>query len=322
MTATRETELVERFRGGDRAALARLITWVENGRPAGLRAMAELYHSTGSAYVVGITGPPGAGKSTLTNALIRGYRRRGKTVAVAAVDPSSALTGGATLGDRIRMLENFDDPDVYIRSMATRGEMGGLSLAVGAVAHLLDAYGFDVILIETVGVGQDEVDVGELADTTLLLQVPGTGDAIQTIKAGVLEIADLLVVNKADLAGANDLVRDLRMMLRLGEHGPWVAPIVETVATEHRNIDELIEKIEQHAAFLAESGEGERRRERRDRREVSRLARRWLAGQVDAVLAEEDTRDLLAALGRRETDPLTVATEVARRSAARAQRVV
>lgn len=322
MTATRETELVERFRGGDRAALARLITWVENGRPAGLRAMAELYHSTGSAYVVGITGPPGAGKSTLTNALIRGYRRRGKTVAVAAVDPSSALTGGATLGDRIRMLENFDDPDVYIRSMATRGEMGGLSLAVGAVAHLLDAYGFDVILIETVGVGQDEVDVGELADTTLLLQVPGTGDAIQTIKAGVLEIADLLVVNKADLAGANDLVRDLRMMLRLGEHGPWVAPIVETVATEHRNIDELIEKIEQHAAFLAESGEGERRRERRDRREVSRLARRWLAGQVDAVLAEEDTHDLLAALGRRETDPLTVATEVARRSAARAQRVV
>lgn len=320
MTVTQSDRLVERFRAGDRAALARLISWVENGRPAGLRAMAELYRATGQAYVVGITGPPGAGKSTLTNALIRGYRTRGKTVAVVAVDPSSALTGGATLGDRIRMLENFDDPDVYIRSMATRGEMGGLSLAVGAVVHLLDAYGFDVILIETVGVGQDEVDVGELADTTLLLQVPGLGDAIQTIKAGVLEIADLLVVNKADMAGANDLVRDLRMMLRLGEHGPWVAPIVETVATEHRNIDTLIDKIEQHAAYLAESGEGRRRRERRDRREVSRLARRWLAAQVDAVLAELDTQELLVALGRRETDPLTVATEVARRSAGRFQR--
>lgn len=281
--------------------------------------MADLYRSTGNAYVIGITGPPGAGKSTLTNALIRGYRARGKTVAVAAVDPSSALTGGAMLGDRIRMIENFDDPEVYIRSMATRGEMGGLSLAVGAVAHLLDAYGFDVILIETVGVGQDEVDVGELADTTLLLQVPGMGDAIQTIKAGVLEIADILVVNKSDLVGANDLVRDLRMMLRLGEHGPWVAPIVETVATEHRNVDSLIDKIDEHAAYLAESGEGRRRRERRDRREVSRMTRRWIAAQVETVLAEPETQDLLEALSRRETDPLSVATEVARRSARRFQ---
>ncbi len=319
MTATRPANLVERFRAGDRAALARLISWVENGRPAGLRAMADLYRATGQARVVGITGPPGAGKSTLTNALIRGYRARGETVAVVAVDPSSALTGGATLGDRIRMLENFDDSDVYIRSMATRGEMGGLSLAVGGVVHLLDAYGFDVILIETVGVGQDEVDVGELADTTLLLQVPGLGDAIQTIKAGVLEIADILVVNKADLAGANDLVRDLRMMLRLGEHGAWVPPIVETVATEHRNTTVLLDKIEQHVAYLAESGEGERRRERRDRREVSRLARRWLAAQVDTVLGEPDAQGMLADLGRRNTDPLTVATEVARRSAARFQ---
>jgi len=319
VTATRPANLVERFRAGDRAALARLISWVENGRPAGLRAMADLYRATGQARVVGITGPPGAGKSTLTNALIRGYRARGETVAVVAVDPSSALTGGATLGDRIRMLENFDDSDVYIRSMATRGEMGGLSLAVGGVVHLLDAYGFDVILIETVGVGQDEVDVGELADTTLLLQVPGLGDAIQTIKAGVLEIADILVVNKADLAGANDLVRDLRMMLRLGEHGAWVPPIVETVATEHRNTTVLLDKIEQHVAYLAESGEGERRRERRDRREVSRLARRWLAAQVDTVLGEPDAQGMLADLGRRNTDPLTVATEVARRSAARFQ---
>jgi len=317
---TRQEELVARFRTGDRAALARLILWVENGQPAGMRALSEVYQLTGNAYVVGITGPPGAGKSTLTNALIRGYRARGKTVAVVAIDPSSVLTGGATLGDRIRMIENFDDPGVYIRSMATRGEMGGLSLAVGAVVHLLDAYGFDIILIETVGVGQDEVDVGELADTTLLLQVPGLGDAIQTIKAGVLEIADVLVVNKADLAGANDLVRDLRMMLRLGDHGAWVAPIVETVATEQRNTDTLIEKIEQHAAFLAETGEGRSRRDRRDRREIARLARRWLAAQVDSVLLEPETQGLLASLFARSTDPLTVATAVAQRSAGRYQR--
>lgn len=186
MIVTRQEELVARFRTGDRAALARLISWVENGQPAGMRALSEVYQLTGNAYVVGITGPPGAGKSTLTNALIRGYRARGKTVAVVAIDPSSVLTGGATLGDRIRMIENFDDPGVYIRSMATRGEMGGLSLAVGAVVHLLDAYGFDIILIETVGVGQDEVDVGELADTTLLLQVPGLGDAIQTDRKSVV----------------------------------------------------------------------------------------------------------------------------------------
>lgn len=319
MRATPKAALVDRFRAGDRAALARLISAVENGRPAGLHAMAELYGSTGHAYVVGITGPPGAGKSTLTNGLIRGYRARGQTVAVVAVDPSSALTGGATLGDRIRMLENFDDPGVYIRSMATRGEMGGLSLAVGAVTHLLDAYGFDIVLIETVGVGQDEVDVGELADTTLLLQVPGLGDAIQTIKAGVLEIADVLVVNKADLPGANDLVRDLRMMLRLGEHGPWVAPIVETIATEQHNVEGLIEKIDLHAAYLTQSGEGKRRRERRDRREVSRLARRWLAAEVEAVVVEPATQPLLDALSKRETDPLAVATEIARRSASRLQ---
>ncbi|MEX2314342.1 MAG: hypothetical protein WD628_01400, partial [Thermomicrobiales bacterium] len=154
MTATATDLLIERFRNGERPALARLVSYVENQRPAGLRAMAELYRDTGGAYVVGITGPPGAGKSTLTNAVIREYRRRGKSVGVLAIDPSSSLTGGATLGDRIRMLENYDDDGVYIRSMATRGEMGGLSIAVGGVTHLLDAFGFDIIIVETVGVGQ------------------------------------------------------------------------------------------------------------------------------------------------------------------------
>lgn len=317
MTATAPRDLVERFRTGDRAALARLISLVENGNPTGMRAMADLYGSTGTAYVVGITGPPGAGKSTLTNALIRAYRSRGQSVAVVAVDPSSALTGGATLGDRIRMLDNYDDPGVYIRSMATRGEMGGLSIGVGAVVHLLDAYGFDLILIETVGVGQDEVDVGDLADTTLLIQVPGTGDAIQAIKAGVLEIADVLVVNKADLPGAHDLVRDLRMMLRLSDARPWTPPIIETVASEHRNTEALVDGIDQHRQFLEASGEGRKRRARRDRREVIRLARRQLTREIEAAADDAEIGGLLESLATRDIDPISVATAVARLTVAR-----
>jgi LAO/AO transport system kinase len=319
VTATSTEDLVQRFQAGERSALSRLLSYVENDRPAGQRALSALYASTGHAYVVGITGPPGAGKSTLTNALIRGYRSLGKTVGVLAVDPSSALTGGATLGDRIRMLETFGDDRVYIRSMATRGEMGGLSVAVGAVAHLLDAFGFDVICIETVGVGQDEVDVAELADTTLLLQVPGLGDSIQTIKAGVLEIADVLVVNKRDVPGANDLVRDLRNMLRLGHHGDWVPPIVETVAVKNENIDALIDAIERHAAYLEASGEGVRRRERRARQEVLRLTRRWLTTNLETILDTPDVRVMLESLSRRELDPGAVAREVARRAAAASQ---
>jgi LAO/AO transport system kinase len=319
VTATHVETVVERFRAGQRPALARLITWVENDQPAGLRAMSELYRQTGNAHVIGITGPPGAGKSTLTNALIRAYRAEGKRVGVIAVDPSSLLTGGATLGDRIRMLENFEDEGVYIRSMATRGEMGGLSLAVGATTHLLDAFGFDIVLIETVGVGQDEVDIAELADTILLLQVPGTGDAIQAIKAGVLEIADVLVVNKADITGAHDLVRDLRNMLRLGDYSAWRPPIVETIATSGTNVEGLLDAIAKHRAHLLESGEGERRREIRERREVSRMARRWLIARIEDVMQSDEGVELLTALLKREEDPLHVAKVIGQRAAERAQ---
>ena len=281
--------------------------------------MAELYRETGNAYVVGITGPPGAGKSTLTNAVIREYRKRGKTVGVLAIDPSSSLTGGATLGDRIRMLENYEDEGVYIRSMATRGEMGGLSMAVGAVTHLLDAYGFDIVIVETVGVGQDEVDVAELADTTLLLQVPGLGDSIQTIKAGVLEIADILVVNKADIKGAESVVRDLRNMLRLGDHGPWLPPIVRTTAVHGDGVETLLETIDKHRAHLESSGEGQARRERRARREVLRLAQNWLAGQLEATLRDQAMEPMLVDLLQREINPFEVAEELARRTSSAIQ---
>ncbi len=316
MTATTTDELVRRFRNGERPALARLISFIENDRPAGLRAMAELYRDTGKAYVVGITGPPGAGKSTLTNALIRAYRQQGKTVGVIAVDPSSSLTGGATLGDRIRMLENFDDEGVYIRSMATRGEMGGLSIAVGGVVHLLDAFGFDIVIVETVGVGQDEVDVAELVDTTVLLQVPGLGDAIQAIKAGILEIADILVVNKSDQPGANDLVRDLRNMLRLGEQRDWTPPIVETVASTGEHIDTLINAIERHDTYLDETELRSIRRRNRVRAEVARLARRQLGRAICRELESPDARELMNRLESRDADPLHVAVEIARRATA------
>ena len=315
MTATALPELVTRFRHGERRALARLLTLVENERPQGLDGMAQLYRDTGAAHVLGITGPPGAGKSTLTNALIRAYRAAGKRVGVLAVDPSSALTGGATLGDRIRMLENYADDGVYIRSMATRGQLGGLSIAVGAATHILDAFGFDVICIETVGVGQDEVDIADVADTVVLLQVPGLGDSIQTIKAGILEIADILVVNKSDAKGVGELVRDLRNMLRLGERADWVAPIVETTAIQSLGIEKLLTQIDRHRQHLANSGEGQRRREQRLRREVLRLARRQLGLRLDAVMGDEAFAETLAKLLRRERDPLHVAGELAERAA-------
>lgn len=304
------SDLVERLAEGDRRALARLLTYVENRTEAGSRAVRESFSRTGRAHIVGITGPPGAGKSTLTNALIRRFRATGRTVAVLAVDPSSAITGGAALGDRIRMMENYDDPGVFIRSMATRGQMGGLALAVTGATHLLDAFGFDLVLIETVGVGQDEVDIAEAADTTLLLQVPGLGDSIQTIKAGVLEIADILVVNKADRPDARQLVRDLRTMLLLGDQPERPIPIVETIATEASGVERLADEIDRHRVYLVESHRRSERVERRLMREVALLARerfeRWLEVQLETSVGP----DRRAALVDRQVDPGSVAGDL------------
>lgn len=303
--------LVERFRSGDRRILARLLTQVENDTEAGAEALRALYPLSGKAHVIGVTGPPGAGKSTLVNRLIGTWRERGRTVAVVAVDPSSSLTGGATLGDRVRMMETWADQGVFIRSMATRGHLGGLATTTRGMVWLLDAFGFDVVIIETVGVGQDEVEVARAVHTTVLLQVPGLGDDIQATKAGVLEIADILVINKADRPGARELKRDLTMMLSLGAHGKRQSPrvpIVETIAATGEGIAELADACEQHLADLKESGEWTERERAALRAEVEGLARLRLVARMDRLFRDDADFDaLLTQLVERTANPVTAA---------------
>jgi LAO/AO transport system kinase len=266
-------ELLERLGAGDKRAVARLISWVEDGDRDQLREAAEaLNPATGRAQVIGLTGSPGVGKSTLADALVAAYRAEGRTVGVLAVDPSSPFTGGALLGDRVRMQRHALDEDVYIRSMATRGHLGGLAWATPQAVRVLDAAGCEVILVETVGVGQAEVEVAGLADTTLVALAPGFGDAVQVAKAGILEVADVFVVNKADRDGAEVVARDLRQMLHLGEARPWQVPVVLTVAERGDGVGKLVEAIAAHRAHLDSSGELDRRRRRRAAREIEEVA--------------------------------------------------
>ena len=260
-----------------RRALARLITQIENNHPSARQALAALYPNTGRARLVGVTGAPGTGKSTLVNEMAKAFRGLNQTVAIIAVDPTSPFTGGAILGDRIRMRDLAGDEGVFIRSMATRGNLGGLARATADVALALDAAGFDVILIETVGAGQAEVDIAQLAHTTLVVEAPGLGDDVQAIKAGILEIADVLVVNKADQPGAADAVRALRGMLSLA-HGrtEWKVPICETVAVEGKGVDELLKAIDQHRSYLEASGEMDQRKRANVKRQVEMLLQEQL----------------------------------------------
>ena len=300
--------LEERLRSGDRRALARLLTLVEDGRPDVRRdVIARLHPHAGRARLIGITGSPGVGKSTVGSALVAGLRTRGRRVAVLAVDPSSPLTGGALLGDRIRMQAHHGDAGVFMRSMAARGHLGGLAAAVPAAVLVLDASGFDDVIIETVGVGQSEVDVAAMADTTLVVLAPGLGDAVQAAKAGILEVADVLVVNKADQPGAGRLESELRGMLELGhavattQDGPWLPPILRTVAVRGEGIDALCDAIDGHAT--ANHGVGAERREHA-------RARRWIV-----ELAAGRLRDVLTAPGGALHEALDrLATEVVRRS--------
>jgi LAO/AO transport system kinase len=266
-------ELLERLRAGDKRAVARLISWVEDGDRGQLREAAEaLNPATGRAQVIGLTGSPGVGKSTLADALVAAYRDQGRAVGVLAVDPSSPFTGGALLGDRVRMQRHALDDGVYIRSMATRGHLGGLAWATPQAVRVLDAAGCDVVLVETVGVGQAEVEVAGLADTTLVALAPGFGDAVQVAKAGILEVADVFVVNKADRDGAEVVARDLRQMLHLGEARPWQVPVVLTVAERGDGVDRLVEAIAAHRDHLESGGELDRRRRRRAAREIEEVA--------------------------------------------------
>lgn len=312
--------LLDRFRAGERRALARLLTQIENDTPVGRETVRALFGATGRAHVVGVTGPPGAGKSTLVNRLIATWRERGRSVAVVAVDPSSSLTGGATLGDRVRMMETWADDAVFIRSMATRGALGGLARATRGIVWTLDAFGFDVIIIETVGVGQDEVEVARVAHTTLLLQVPGLGDDIQAIKAGVLEIADLLVVNKADQPGTGELKRDLAMMLTLGGHPPegtWRVPILATIAARGDGVVALADKVEEHQRMLRASGAWARRERATLLDEVQGLVRSRIIAQVGQLFNEDvHFEQMLDALVDRALDPVTAAEQVTAAAAA------
>lgn len=293
---------------GDRRALARLITKIENDQPESRAALAALYPRGGRAQVIGVTGAPGTGKSTLVSELAKAYRRAAKTVAIIAVDPTSPFTGGAILGDRIRMRDLSGDEGVFIRSMATRGSLGGLARATDEVVAVVDAAAFDVILIETVGAGQSEVDIARLAHTTLVVEAPGLGDDVQAIKAGILEIADVLVLNKADLPGAEAATRALRGMLMLA-HTQWDVPICETVAAEGKGIDEVIAAIDRHRNYLLQS-DGMIQRERdRVRRQLENLARDLLYSQfIAAKRGEVDAA--IEAVASRQRDPYSVVDEL------------
>jgi len=305
-------DLVSRARAGDARAVARLISLVEDESPLLREVMAEICSrgpAGSQAQVVGITGSPGVGKSTSTNALVTELRRTGKRVGVLAVDPSSPFSGGALLGDRVRMQDHALDSDVYIRSMASRGHLGGLAWTTPQAVRVLDTAGCDVILIETVGVGQSEVEIAALADTTLVLLAPGMGDGIQAAKAGILEIGDLYVVNKADREGADQVRRDLRSMLALAERreGAWKPPIVATVAARSEGLDEVATEIDRHFAWLTETGELAKRRTRRARDEIEAIAVTALRRSWGDVHGRSELDELATAVVAGESDPYTAA---------------
>lgn len=299
--------LAEAAFDGDRRALARLITIVEEGRPGAGRVLGLAYPRSGRAYRIGLTGAPGAGKSTLTDGLITALRRGGDPVAVLAVDPTSPFSGGAVLGDRVRMQDHASDAGVFIRSMASRGHLGGLSAAAPKGLTLLDAAGFPFVLIETVGVGQDEVEVADAADTTVVVLTPGWGDGIQAAKAGILEIGDVFVVNKADRPGADEAVADLRTMLAMGGERPWAPPILTTVASRGAGLAELLDTVLAHRAHLEAGGGLEEGRRARRRGELRTALASAYARRAAADSGAPEHRRLVALVEQGQLDPWAAA---------------
>jgi LAO/AO transport system kinase len=306
-------DLVARARDGEPRSVARLISLVENASPQLREVMAALAPHAGNAIVLGLTGSPGVGKSTTTSALLTAYRGQGKRVGVLAVDPSSPFSGGALLGDRVRMQEHATDPGVYIRSMGSRGHLGGLSWATPQAVRVLDAAGCDVVIVETVGVGQAEVEVASLADSTVVLLAPGMGDGIQAAKAGILEVADLYVVNKADREGADHTIRDLRTMMALVEdRSPqaWQPPIIKTVASRGEGNDELIAALAEHRAWLESSGTLQKRRTARVADEIEAIAVTAIREQMGDLRGGTLLDDLAARVIAGDTDPYAAADDL------------
>jgi len=304
-------ELIERMLKGDKRATARLITLVENDEEKAREIVKKIYSNTGRAYIIGITGPPGSGKSTLVDKLIKKARDEGNIVGVIAIDPTSPFTGGALLGDRIRMQRHSTDPGVFIRSMATRGSLGGLAKATNDAIKILDAYGCDVIFVETVGVGQIEVDIVKTADTVVLVTVPGLGDDIQAIKAGLMEIADIFVVNKADKEGAEATMFELELMLDLEkdkwQKSGWRPPVVSTIAFTNKGVDELWGAINEHMEFLLNSDKIEEKRKFRVGEEIKAIVSSKIARKIGEKMGEDDIAVLIEMIAKREIDPYSAA---------------
>jgi LAO/AO transport system kinase len=311
MPARTADELVQPLLEGDKRALARAISLVEDDDPEGWKLVREVYPKTGKAAVIGFTGPPGVGKSTLIGRLVADARKHERDVAVLSIDPSSPFTQGALLGDRIRLTEHFLDPGVFIRSMASRGSLGGLSEATLQAALLMDASGKDEVFLETVGVGQAEVDIIDHADTVVLALMPGSGDSVQALKAGVMEIPDVIVVNKADHPLTDTMVREIRSTLSLGPKTSWRVPIVRTQAATGEGVEELAERIAEHRQHIIDEGSLEERRRRNLRNEVMELATVRLRRQLEAsVKADEELQKLLDEVVSRRLDPASAATRL------------
>ena len=312
-----ENSLAQRLLEGDKRALARAISLVENDDPLGWELVREVYPRTGQATVLGFTGPPGVGKSTLLGALTKLERERGKSVAVLSVDPSSPFTKGALLGDRIRLADHFLDPGVFIRSMANRGALGGLSEAALQAALLMDASGRDIVLLETVGVGQAEVDIIDHADTVVLVLMPGSGDSIQALKAGVMEIPDIIVVNKADHPLTDTMVREIKGVLALGPREGWQVPIVRTEAVRGEGIEELADKLDEHHAHIEAEGTLLERRRRNLRNEVLAIAMFRMRRELESSLKDDSAvQQLLDRVVSREIDPASAAGTILERATA------